>query len=373
MVDNVILGGFAALPVLLLLVVLAFFRRLKRSGAPRSLWTIVLGNVLIFLMLFSTVLLGGEIYYRFVYDTTDAFGLSKTTKRWFMRHFQRNVDGFRDTVNYSLAIEPGKRRLTFIGDSFLAGHGVPDVENRFANLIRGREMFGEVHVLGRCGFDLGHELEMLETLYELGYENDVVLLSYCLNDVSDVVPEWRGMLDRIYKVPSPGFLFEESYFLNKLHARWRAARDPVVSDYYHFITDAYSGAEWEQQQRRLRQLLEMIREHDGTFLVVTFPFLHDLGPEYRYEFVHENLSQFWKDEGVPHLDLLDLYQPHKPETLIVNAQDPHPNEFAHALAADAIAEFLKANLEASEAVAARAVSSEVMAAPELHGSESPDP
>ena len=85
--ENIILGGFAALPVFLLLILLVFFRKLKRKRGSRSWRTLALGNLLIFLLLFSLVLLGGECYYRFVYDTTDAFGLSKTTARWFDRHF----------------------------------------------------------------------------------------------------------------------------------------------------------------------------------------------------------------------------------------------------------------------------------------------
>ena len=183
-----------------------------------------------------------------------------------------------------------------------------------------------------------------------GYENDVVVLSYCLNDISDVVPEWRGIKDRIYNAPSPGFLFEESYFLNKLYSRWRAAGDPDVSDYYQFIDQAYSGEVWEHQQRRLELLHEKVREQGGKFLVVTFPFLHDVGPEYRYRFIHEKLDQFWTDRDVPHLDLLSLYESYQPGDLVVNGQDPHPNEFAHALAADAIAEFLQQNAgESSDA------------------------
>ena len=42
--------------------------------------------------------------------------------------------------------------------------------------------------------------------------------------------------------------------------------------------------------------------------MVTFPFLHALGPNYEYQFVHEELDQFWRELKVPHLDLLEVYR-----------------------------------------------------------------
>jgi len=74
---------------------------------------------------------------------------------------------------------------------------------------------------------------------------------------------------------------------------------------------------------------------------VTFPFLHHLGPAYEFRAVHAKLDRFWQELGVPHLDLLPLYEAHRSETLTVNAHDAHPNAHAHALAAEAIESFVQ--------------------------------
>jgi hypothetical protein len=79
-------------------------------------------------------------------------------------------------------------------------------------------------------------------------------------------------------------------------------------------------------------------------LVVTFPFLHELGPHYEYVPVHKELDEFWQELGVPHLDLLSVYEPHQGERLTVNSHDAHPGVYAHALAADAIVRFLEKNI-----------------------------
>jgi len=56
------------------------------------------------------------------------------------------------------------------------------------------------------------------------------------------------------------------------------------------------------------------------------------------------LSSFWKKLGTPYLDLSEVLAPHASEALVVNGHDSHPNERAHALAADAIDGFLRAEL-----------------------------
>jgi hypothetical protein len=80
--------------------------------------------------------------------------------------------------------------------------------------------------------------------------------------------------------------------------------------------------------------------------VVTFPFLQHLGPGYEFRAVHAQLGKFWQELGVPHLDLLDLYEAHRNERLTVNSHDAHPNVRAHALAAEAILDFVRKNAAA---------------------------
>ncbi len=68
----------------------------------------------------------------------------------------------------------------------------------------------------------------------------------------------------------------------------------------------------------------------------------ELGPEYGYHPVHEALGSLWTSLGVPHLDLLGVYGDGRfaASELLVNEYDAHPNERAHAVAAEAMEEFL---------------------------------
>ena len=99
------------------------------QGAAR--WThLAVGNALVFLCLATPLLLAGELYFRFVYDTTDSLAYTRVCERWEQRHWHVNRAGCRDDVRYSPALTPGKRRISFLGDSFTAGHGIKDVEDR---------------------------------------------------------------------------------------------------------------------------------------------------------------------------------------------------------------------------------------------------
>ena len=267
MQETSLLGIFVALPVILCVLLFLFFRKFKQHRKSPRWLSLLVGNSLVLLFLCSIVLVSGEIYYDFYHDTTDSFGLTKATARWFERHFQTNNTPFRDSVYYMPTIQPGKRRVTFLGDSFTAGHGVPNVEDRFANRIRAANPSHEVHVLALCGWDTGPQLSFM-TAVQGDYEMDLVILVYCLNDVADIVPEWERVLDRVYESSRPGYLVEHSYFLNTLYFRWKAARDPDVSNYYQFVHDNYQGPIWEKQKQRLKSLRDNVRSNDGQLLVV---------------------------------------------------------------------------------------------------------
>jgi hypothetical protein len=82
-------------------------------------------------------LLGGEIYYRFLVDSTDGFDLDLVTHRWLQRHYRFNNFDVRDDVDYADRIAPGRMRVTVLGDSYSNGHGLEDVSQRLDNVLRG--------------------------------------------------------------------------------------------------------------------------------------------------------------------------------------------------------------------------------------------
>jgi hypothetical protein len=334
------------LPCLAVCALLLFARyRLRRKRA--ATWPELLaGNALVLGFLLSLLLLGGELYFRFVFDSTDSLSLTKVGQRWFERHWHENALRVRDDVNYSLPRSAGRRRISFVGDSFTAGHGINDVNDRFVNILRRAHPEWEIHMLAQTGADTALELENLGKGLRRGYELDEVVLVYCLNDISDINQAWvQASNDFQAQLAQSGWLLRNSYFLNMVSCHWRASRDPYMKNYYGFVAEDYRSPLWPKQQFRLKTFRDLVLSRGGRLCVVTFPFMQTLGPKYEFRLVHDQLDQLWRSLEVPHLDLLPIYQDLPPRKLTVNRFDPHPNGRAHALAAEAIEKFLTQQLK----------------------------
>jgi hypothetical protein len=340
--ENLALSLFLFLALASAAAVFGFARSLSRKPGGAGWKRVVLGNVLFLFLLGSLALVGGELYYRFIYDTTDSLDYTKVSVRWFRRHYRQNSWGCRDDVEYANQRTAGRERVAFLGDSFTAGHGVKAVEDTFPFLLRRAHPEWEVQVLARPGFDTGNEIQTISALLTNRYELGRVVLVYCLNDISDAVPECGAAMQHVYAdVDQSGWLRRSSYFINTVYNRFQLQRDPNFRSYFRIMLDAYRGPIWQVQKERLKTLRDLVETHGGRLSVVTFPFLQSLGPGYEYGFVHEQLGSFWREQGVPHLDLLTVYQGMAPGKLVVNRFDGHPNEQAHRLAAEAIDRFLR--------------------------------
>jgi len=339
--EDVMLALLLYLPLQAIFTTKVFFDYNRRCGLRVGWWRLLSGNLLLLVVLVTSLFAVGEVYFRFFYNTTDSFGYTKVTQRWIKHYYHQNQAKLRDNIEYERTIQSGKRRVSFVGDSFTAGHGIKNVDDRFANRIRRLHSDWEVHVLAGNGWDTGAEIKFLNGESGLGYQMDQVVLVYCLNDVNDLLTDWGPVLDtaagkRSHRMP----FCEDSYFLDFLYHRLVIARLPWVRNYFSFVTEAYGGERWKTQQERLRALRSVVESHGGKLCVVTFPFLNALGAHYEYQFIHDELNAFWREQNVPHLDLLPLFKDYAPARLTVNAFDAHPNEFANQLAAERINAFL---------------------------------
>lgn len=347
--DAVVLWLFIATPFVLSAGFIQVRAAYASAQRPRARWALlVAGNVLLFLLLLTLAAAAAEGWFRWAYDTTDSFALTRTTHRWMERHFQRNAQGYRDSIDYERTGTAGRQRITFLGDSFTAGHGIANVEDRFANLVRGRLSHEtEVHVFAELGLDTGGQAGLLSDALISGYQTDMIVLVYCLNDISDLLPEWQESLSETYdRVEDANFFVRHSFLANRCYFKLLSQGSFEVRDYFRIVYSAYDGPVWRQQQLRLRSIADLCRSQDCRLAVVLFPFVHEEAALASMQGIHSQLRQFWRRHEVPCLDLLSTFQNELPQDLTVNSSDAHPNERAHRLAADAIEAFLETLLSA---------------------------
>ncbi len=334
-------AAFALLPVAFGVCAVRFFRGLSRREPPVGWPAILAGNILILSVLVSLLFLGFETYYRFICDRTDAMGNTLVSQAWNEKYFHQNSLGLRDDIEYPMTIAPGKRRITFVGDSFTAGFGVKNVDDRFVNRIRRRHPEWEVHAAAKPGLDTSTEVDLMHNLTVSNhYQLDVVVLVYQINDIGEVMPGWvreyRQMMADDFR---NGWLCRNSYFVNLFYHRWQLRQNAFMRKYFDEVESAYQGQLWEIEKVGLLAMQNLTRMRGGTLLlVVTFPYMDQA---LRFKPVHEQLDRYWKEQGVPHLDLLPVFSNLPPAQLVANPHDAHPNESAHELAARAMEEFLK--------------------------------
>jgi len=319
--------------------------RARKDDAPVSRVALLAGNALVLAFLLSVAALGGELYFRFVFHGTDSFGLLESTKRWVDEHYAYNSDKLRDDVDYDLgAVPAGKRRITIVGDSFTAGHGVPDVADRFANRLRAARPEWEIHVLARNGWDTPQEVEFVTRQvprYTKGaYEFDVVLLVFCLNDIVALDPDIGQFGRRLEKYYEKGAVRRASSLADVLGYLWVLTQEEKIRGYFPHLLELFEGPVWDTEAALLRDLDADVERLGGRLTVATFPMMHRLGEDYPLRAAHEIVDAFCSAEDVPHLDLLTAFEGEDASDLVCSALDAHPNERAHALAAEALLEFL---------------------------------
>ena len=294
-----------------------------------------------------------ELYFAIVYDQTDSFNMSNVSRHWFARHVRENAQGFRDDAPFPRQVPAGKKRIAFIGDSFTFGHGIKNVADRFSDRVGARlesvrpGKFLESNI-GSAGINVQIVTNMVERLADRGYQIDVLVYAICLNDIEGYEPAMNQMYQRLYLQSPKFFLFRDTYFLNMLYFRVQQARLPEVRSYYSQLADSYRSAPWEGMRHKLDELVECCAATKIDLRIVIFPFLHNLGPDYPFDAAHERIAEYCSEAQLPCLDLKSVLLPHVQEGLTVSRFDAHPNERAHALAAQAIEIDLLSDLFAGE-------------------------
>jgi hypothetical protein len=328
----------AAWAVLLSFVLVIAFVKPWRS---RRRWfrTSFKASLSAWLLAFAAVV--AETLFLGLYSTTDAFSLSLVSKRWNERFVRTNNWNCRDSRNYEGPIPDGRKRLAIVGDSFAFGHGIREIADRFGDRLGRRlnqesKTHWEVYNLAEPGANTGWQWKRLE---ELGrkerFTADVVLLAYCLNDVEDLVPGTYEIVGSIINDPPKNFFCRTFYLPNFLYYRVNHFRRPEVRGYFRWLKDGYSGRIWGRQRARLESVKQWCDERNAKLVVAIFPFMANLHDD-AFESAHRTLTDEFKAMGVRSLDLLPVYRDSGGESLVVGAFDAHPNEAAHAIAADEI-------------------------------------
>lgn len=338
------MAGWLALLGVSLPLLLGRRRRWKERHPGRIKWINAGLSVWVFLAAITLV----ELYFAVIYDRTDAFNATKVSLHWFARHVRPRVlrfkDGlghpYRDAKEFPATLAPGQHSICFIGDSFTFGHGIVDVADRFsdriaADLEKKRPGRFVVSNLSDAGRDLQYAELLLGELIADRYPLQTVVYVVCLNDIETFEPP-KPSVEKKPDWLRDSFLVRNTYFFNLAYTRTRRSGEAGIHDYYSILKDDYEAEPWEKMKQKFDDIQQLCAEAHVDLRVVIFPFVHNLGPDYPFRHAHQVIAEHCREIGLPVLDLLPVLEAHASENLTVNPLDAHPNERAHALAAEAI-------------------------------------
>lgn len=293
--------------------------------------------IVIGLMIF---VLSMEGFFAFIYDQTDSFGFLLTSQRWFKRYYRLNNLGFRDDKDYHYKKAPGVKRIVFIGDSFTAGHGIKSIENRFGGRIeqrlKGINKDYEVYTIAQNGWDTIHEVKTLAGLIDKGFEADLIVLCFNVNDIGLSSRNSYLTMKRISDKAPHSWLLTHSFFLNFIYMRLAVFSMPEFKDYFSWIADDYRGGPWQIEQYLLQEFIDLSNHRGYKVKAAIFPLIHDLKNEFKLRIAHEKLSEFFSDRRIPYVDFATSLSRFTEDRLVVNRFDSHPSKFAHLIIADGI-------------------------------------
>lgn len=336
-----VLGYFLAWVLLFLLSFIAIKALNKTEPVG---WLHKIGaNLIAAIIGIMFVVLSMEGYYGFFYDEPDSYGLLLTSQRWFKKHYKYNNVGLRDNKDYYF--EKEKQRIVFIGDSYTIGHGIKNIEDRFTGIIEARlnkEFAGryEVYTIAKNGWDTAHEADYFNQLIKNGFEADTIILCFTMNDIGWASPEASFKIDALNASEPQSWILANSYFLNFLYVRINIFSTETAGGYYGWLKDTYSGVPLELEKMVLREFKALCTKKGFHLKVAIFPLIGDLSSGFKMKTAHNEISLFFKEEGIPFIDLADKLKEFPAKKLTVNRFDAHPNEFTHRIIADEIWEKL---------------------------------
>jgi hypothetical protein len=302
----------------------AVARALSRHLQSRPRLRSALQNVSLSFYTLAFLLLILELAFRLFVARSDTLSNLLASRNWSERYFRPiNSLGYRD-AEWTPAALAGRTRVVVLGDSFAAGYGIRDIEDRFSGVL-GREL-GEdfaVMTVADGGWDTGHEAAALAGY---PYAPDIVVLSYYVNDISEAAGlhgvTWPEEMNVAYRAPQ---IVWESYLLNFLYFQAvRLPRSNVEGLYMDFLRGLYEDpAIWATHAAQLSEIEAWSDEHDARLLVLIFPGLVDpVGTD----FATRRVASLFREHGVPVLEVRDLIEGWETRDLIVHRYDAHPSQ-----------------------------------------------
>lgn len=322
--------------VFLLLFSFSFFIKINSREWIKSLGLFVYSFMLLFFLL--------ELVFMYI-PVSQGSGEAYCQRLWFNKYWKTNEYGFRD-LPYNAYSDTLKDKILILGDSYVAGHGIKNVEDRISNLLQ--QKLGNDYRVFNLGQNGSHTEKQFNNLKKFPYKYDKLILIHVPNDLEYLdreKSEQSKASDEIEfssnESQEPGCLFglfsflkQESFFVNFLSYTFIGE---MTSGIYYSLTSSKSKLQSKPNEiypfsdsllldLHLKNLIWMdsvFNQENVHFLLVSFPYPgnKDKVAENYYEGFISRLKQ----TGINLLDANYLCKKLPVRKQIVSNLDRHPS------------------------------------------------
>lgn len=299
-----------------------------------------------------------------------------TSGRLWDTDIKINSEGIRGPEPSS---NPATHRVIVLGDSIAFGLNLP-LEDTFPFQLqqglvsRGRDL--EILNFSLFGYDTLQEVASLE-IRGLQYHPDLVVVAYCLNDISissvdqETVKRLQsGQFSILYKsrlaqlISSSVETIRAKNTLKRLndpavfHLEYENQIDPIGDEESELLglmkqSPKWPSTTWYGDRDRVgrmrfgfRRLARLSKENGFPVVIVIFPLLLDQGGVYSHRAAHRIVELEARRVGFDTIDLTDEFMRAGMDNLKLSPGDiTHPNKAGHSIAANSLAAYIDEHLK----------------------------
>jgi hypothetical protein len=257
-----------------------------------------------------------------------------------------NVTGTINELGYrgpavSINRTEATTRIALLGDSFTIGYGVRDEE--ISSRIMEQTLRGltnkrfEVLNFGITGSATPQQADYFDR-YVRRFKPDVVLVIMHLNDVT--LTAENGFIGAMSRTRNYLWDFRKNSFLANLVvgvvAKWKLHKQ--LYDLYQTSFQKNSEA-WQRVQQAFIKMRDICAKEGCKMSLVIHPIIYNLSEKYPFQAAHSAVKEFARSNEIASFDLLEALKGQKAEELWVQVADQHPNEKAHRIVGQALANY----------------------------------
>lgn len=241
----------------------------------------VVKNFFLFFVSLVTILSFVEIVFMFV-ATSHGSGNAYSGKIWMQRYWNPiNSLGYRDKEP-----ENKKNTILFVGDSFTAGWGVKNIEDRFdhqaISLLAKKDKTIHGINLGRYGADTKLEFALTKSfISKTKIHPKKIVLQFFVNDVDNLLINDSSCISKVQSESHLKKIFVDgSYLYNYISSIYPTSENeikPKKCDYGEKLKMIYTiDSLWFKEQIQLDKFTSYCKVKNIELTILFFPFMEDV-------------------------------------------------------------------------------------------------